>query len=332
MRRYLLCLLLAVAGVLAFGGASVAQEDAAEVFVMRIDGQIDGQTAEYVERVTSEAGEQGAEAVVIEIDTPGGALPATREIVQTETNARETPVITYVSPQGAGAVSAGAIVVMGSDLAAMAPQTSIGASTPVTFFGQEIPGPMGEKVTNDTVSLITGLATNHERNEEWAETAVREAASVNASEAEEMNIVEYVEPDLEAVLEAADGQTVEPKGITLQTAGASLVEKPKSFAERFGFSVWWIVIPSVLLVLGAASAVFAAIRTSRWRVSSGWESMIGEIGDVRRPVEKSGGMVFVHGELWSAVAEDPSYTPIETGTEVEVTGFRRTAVVVRPAR
>ena len=181
----------------------------------------------------------------MEINTPGGDLESTKEIVQAESNAENTPVLTYVTPRGADAASAGSVIVMGSDVAAMAPQSSIGATTPVSGSGRDLTGDLGQKVLNNTVSLITGLAAAHDRNEKWAEAAVREAASANAAEALDMNIVEYVEPDLRALLEAADGKTVKPKDITLDTANATLVQKPLNFKERFGFSMWWVIVPAI---------------------------------------------------------------------------------------
>ena len=315
-----------------FGAASSeAQEEKPEVFVAQIDGEIDGRTADYVGRVISEAGEAKAEAVVIEIDTPGGDLNSTKEIVQAESNAEKTPIFTYVTPRGADAASAGAIVVMASDVAAMAPQSSIGATTPISGLGRDLTGDLGQKVLNNTVSLITGLATAHDRNEKWAEAAVREAASANAAEALDMNIIEYVEPDLRAVLKAADGETVQPKGIELNTANATLVQKPLNFQERFGFSKWWVILPAVFLVLFLIGLTFTIVRTGRLRISTGREGMIGEVGTVRQTVDRSGGSVFVHGELWSAIPEDPETVPLEKGAEVEIAGFRRTSIIVRRA-
>jgi len=331
MKRFF-SLLLVLGAALSLGACEPDTKSAApEVYVVGVDGKIDARAAGYVERVVSEAGE--AEAVAIELDTPGGSLDHTQRIVEALSNAQETPVITYVSPQGAEAASAGTFIVMASDVAAMAPQTRLGAATPVTVFGGDIPGTLGEKVTNDAAALIRGLAEAHGRNEEWAEDAVRESASANAEEALEMGVVEHVEPDLGSVLEAAHGERVEPKGITLDTAGAMLVERPPTFGERFGVPLYAVVIPAVLVLLAAVGAALAVLRTSRWRVSTGREGMIGEIGVVRRPVTGvSGGMVFVHGELWGAVPEDPSTAPLETDTEVEIVGFRRSAVVVRPVK
>ncbi len=326
--------MLVLLGAALFLGACGASENgAAEVYLVRVDGEIGVRVAGYVERVVSEAEEAGARAVAIELDTPGGRLDHTERIVEALSNAERTPVITYVSPQGARAASAGTFIVMASDVAAMAPQTRLGAATPVTIFGGDIPGTLGEKVTNDAAALIRGLAEAHGRNEEWAEDAVREAASASAEEALEIGVVEYVEPDLGSVLDAADGERIEPKGITLDTAGATLVERSPTFKERFGIPLYAILLPAFLALLAAAGVVLAIFRTSRWRVSTGREGMIGEVGVVRRRVTgNSSGMVFVHGELWQALPEDPDGAPLEDNTEVEIVGFRRSAVVVRPAK
>jgi membrane-bound ClpP family serine protease len=334
MRRiYSWLFLLGAALFLGACGTSGAGNGAAEVYVVRVEGEIGARVAGYVERVVSEAEEAGARAVAIELDTPGGRLDHTERIVEALSNAERTPVITYVSPQGAEAASAGTFIVMASDVAAMAPQTRLGAATPVTAFGVDIPGTLGQKATNDAAALIRGLAEAHGRNERWAEDAVREAASASAEEALEMGVVEYVEPDLQSVLDAADGEPVEPKGITPDTAGATLVEIPRTFGERFGIPLYAVVIPVVLVLLAAGGTVLAVLRTSRWRVSTGREGMIGEVGVVRRPVTGgSAGMVFVHGELWQALSEDPDGGPLETDTEVEIVGFRRSAVVVRPTK
>ena len=331
MKRCLV-LLLGVALFLWGCGTPGVRSAAAEIYVARLDGQIDGRAAGYVERVISEAEEAEAQAVVITLDTPGGRLDPTQSIVESASNAEGTPVITYVSPQGARAASAGTFVVMASDVAAMAPQTTIGAAAPVNVFGRDIPGILGEKVTNDAAALIRGLAEAHGRNEEWAEAAVREAVSANAEEALEIGVVEYVEPDLETVLEAADGERVEPKGITLRTEGATLVEKPLTFRERFGVPVYAVAIPAVLAVLAVVGLGLVVLRTSRLRVRTGREGLVGEVGVVRKPITGlSGGMVFVHGELWRALPEkaEEALTP---GTEIEVVGFRRTAIVVRRAK
>ncbi|CAN5330263.1 hypothetical protein BH24ACT19_BH24ACT19_08860 [soil metagenome] len=326
-----LFLLPALISLGSWTGEPAAQDQSTEVHLAHIEGGIDGRTAAYVDRVISEAEDSGVGAVVLELDTPGGRLDSTQEIVKTESNAGEVAVLTYVAPRGAQAASAGTFVVMGSDVAAMTPQTRLGAAHPVDAGGGDILGTLGEKATNDAAALMTGLADAHGRNEEWAESSVRESASVDAREALELGVVEHVEPDLDSVLEAVDGETVEPKGITLRTSGATVVEKQMTFAERTG------IPPYVLWALAALAALFVLSvyltyrRMRRWRVSTGSEGLIGEIGTVRRPVVSGvGGLVFVHGERWRAFPEDHNGATIKTGAEVEVVALRNGAVFVRP--
>ncbi len=319
---------LGVFGLFGCGGPG-SDSAGGEVFVATVEGEINDRAANYVERVISDAEEADASAVAIELDTPGGALTATETIVEAMSGADETPVVVYV-PRGGAAISAGTFIVMASDVAAMAPGTRLGAASPVTAFGGDIPGTMGEKVTNDSVALITGLAESHDRNEKWAESAVRDAASENAEDALDMGIVEYIEPDLESVLASADGESVDPKGVSLDTANAALVQQSRTFRERFGVPLWTILAPIVLVACIIVGVALAAIRTSRWKIATGREGMIGEVGTVRRTVSGSGrGSVFVHGELWAALAEDKEAPPMEPGAEVEIVSFRRTDIVVR---
>lgn len=334
----LLVLLLAGLVLATFGiGFSTAQEAKPEVFVADAsetmgsrNNDLTKKTVSYLERVISEAEEADAAAVAVELSTAGGSITLMQDIVGAMNEAEDTPIVVYVTPQGTRAASAGTFILLASDVAAMAPDTRTGAATPVTFTGQDIPGALGDKSRNDAAALITSLAESHDRNAEWAEKAVRDAEAINAAEALDIGVIEYVEPDLRAVLEAADGEEVQPKGLTLDTANANLVQKPLTFEERFGFSTWWVIVPVVLLVLFAVSLTFAIFRTSRLRVSTGREGMIGEIGTVRQTVSASGGSVFVHGELWSAIPEDKDLPPMEKGAEVEIAGFRRTSIVVRP--
>ncbi len=326
-----LFLLLALISLGPWTAEPAAQDQSPEVNLARIEGRIGGRTAAYVERVISEAEDSGVGVVVLELDTPGGRLDSTQEIVEAESNAGNVAVLAYVTPRGAQAASAGTFVIMGSDVAAMAPQTRLGAAHPVDASGRDILGTLGEKATNDATALMTGLAGAHGRNEEWAESSVRESASVDAGEALELGVVEHIEPDLDSVLEAVDGETVEPKGITLRTSGAAVVEKPMTFAERTGvppYALWALAALAALFVL---SVSLTYRRMKRWRVSTGSEGMIGEVGIVRRPVASGvGGLVFVHGERWRAFPEDRNSATIKTGAEVEVVALRNGSVIVRP--
>lgn len=327
-----IALLVAVVAVVLLALSLTQGADEESVLVARIDGEINNSTAAYVERVIADGQEANARAVVFELDTPGGRLDSTERIMQAINNAGDMPVVTYVGPQGARAASAGTFIVMASDVAAMSPQTRLGAAAPVTAFGGDVPGAMGEKVTNDAVALITGAAAAHGRNEDWAERAVRESAADDAENALEMNVVDYVEPDLDAVLAAADGTTVEPKGLTLELAGVSQVEQSLTFSERWNISpylLWSIIVGGgALLVI----IVVGTYRSFSWKIATGTESMIGEVGRVRSPVVSgiSGGQVFVHGELWRAVPEDPDSKPLLADTEIEIVGFEHGRAVVRP--
>ncbi len=329
--------LVAVFVLLALWPAGAAAQEQNQVYVAdltqttdRNDG-LTRDSVEYLERVISDAEEADA-AVAVELDTSGGRLDHTEEMIGTITDAEQTPVIVYVS-RGARAASAGTFLLMASDVAGMGPQSRTGAATPISATGRDLPGDLGEKATNDAVSLITGLAEAHNRNAEWAEEAVREAASVNSGEALEMDIVEYVEPDLRSVLDAADGETAEPKGITLQTADAELVQNPLTFSERWGFSKWLLIVPGILILLGSLGVARAAVRSNRQRVTVGTESMVGEVGDIRRRVNADEpGVVFVHGERWRAFLESKDSPPLENGAEVEIVRFYRGGVIVRPAQ
>ncbi len=329
MKVMLACLL----AILLVGFSAPALAAKPEVYVARIEGPIDERTAGYVERVISSAERADARAVVLQINTPGGTLGATQEIVQAESNAEALPIISYVGPRGAQAASAGTFVVMGSDVAAMAPQTRLGAAHPVAADGGDIPGDLRAKATNDAAALMAGLAEAHGRNGGWAEDSVRESAAVDAAEALELGVVEHVEPDLRAVLEAADGERVGPKNVTLRLEGSAIVREPPSFAERTGIPRYVLWGAAALAALFAAAVAFTYLRMRRLPVSTGVEGMIGEVGTVRRPVlGNASGWLFVHGELWRAVPESPDLAPIKAGAEVEVVALRRGAVVVRPIK
>src|SRR5207248_7000432 len=130
------------------------------------------------------------------------------------------PVIVYVAPAGARAASAGAFITEAAALAAMAPGTNIGAASPVASGGADIGGTMGKKVTNDAAAFMRSLAQEHGRNADWAESAVREAAALPASEARAQNVVDLIAPDLADLLQQADGRNVRAAGaeVTLRTA------------------------------------------------------------------------------------------------------------------
>ena len=222
--------------VLALGISGIPSSDAlaqpqGAVWVTDAEGIVDPPLADYLEKVIGRAEDAQAEALVILMDTPGGLDTSMRQIIQAELDA-EIPVVVYVYPNGARAASAGVYIMMGADVTAMAPQTNLGAATPVSLSGE-----MGEtltrKVINDSVAYIRALAEEHGRNADWAEQAVRDAESLPAVEAEKIGVIEFVAEDLDTLLQELDGFETVPKGFTLQTADAPIHRVQMNWAERF---------------------------------------------------------------------------------------------------
>jgi membrane-bound serine protease (ClpP class) len=184
--------------------AQAAGADAV-VLRLRLNGVIDQVNAAYIEEGLQTAADSGAVAVLIEIDSPGGELTAMDEILKAIL-ASKVPVITWVTPEGARAGSAATFVTLAGDVAAMAPLTNIGAASVISGTGEDLPETLSRKVTNDAVARITELARDHERNVEWAESAVRDAASASVSEAIAMKppIVDLQAADTDALFAAID--------------------------------------------------------------------------------------------------------------------------------
>ena len=232
--------LIAIAGLLllACGGGSA---EPGAVHVSELDNDIGPVTADFVDRALDRAEENDAAVWILELDTPGGQVTATDDIVQRIEEAR-VPVVVFVSPAGARAASAGTFITMSGHVAVMAPSTQIGAATPVGGGGEDIEGSLGEKVTNDAVADIRGIAHLRQRNEEWAESAVREAVSVPAEEAVSLNVVDFIALDLADLIVQLEGREVvlagfvdgEPAGpsTTLRTAGTPIARTDMNLFEN----------------------------------------------------------------------------------------------------
>lgn len=249
--RWLLLLLL-------LGITPGGQAAPGAVWVLGIDDAIGPASADYLVRSLGQAQLQGAQLVVIRMDTPGGLDSAMRQMIKAIL-ASPVPVATFVAPSGARAASAGTYILYASHIAAMAPGTNLGAATPVQIGGP--PGPAREdkakgsddetlarKQVNDAAAYMRGLAQLRGRNADWAEKAVREAVSLSASEALRLNVIDQVADDLPGLLRKLDGQTLTVAGQTrqLQTAGASLVEHLPDWRTRV---LAVITNPSVALIL-----------------------------------------------------------------------------------
>jgi membrane-bound serine protease (ClpP class) len=209
-------------------------EVAPTIVVLEATGIVDQVMAGYLDDGVRVAGERGAAAVVIRIDTPGGALDATNRIVGSLLEA-PLPTIVWVSPAGGRAASAGTFITLAAHLAYMAPGTNIGAATPVTGEGEDIPGALGEKVLNDAIAKIRAIAEERGRNVEWAIETVEAARSSPASEAVELGAVDAIATTLEDVIADADGRTVRIRGTetTVSIAGAVADELPMNPFQAF---------------------------------------------------------------------------------------------------
>ncbi|MDO1495568.1 nodulation protein NfeD [Pseudomonas putida] len=249
--RWLLLLLL-------LGITPGGQAAPGAVWVLGIDDAIGPASADYLIRSLGQAQAQGAQLVVIRMDTPGGLDSAMRQMIKAIL-ASPVPVATYVAPSGARAASAGTYILYSSHVAAMAPGTNLGAATPVQIGGP--PGApkddkakgsddetLARKQVNDATAYIRGLAQLRGRNADWAEKAVREAVSLPASEALRLNVIDQVADDLPALLHKLDGKTLVVAGQPrqLHTASASLVEHLPDWRTRV---LAVITNPSVALIL-----------------------------------------------------------------------------------
>ncbi len=246
-------------GVLSLGIGTPSDVSAAagEVRVLIVDGIINPVSARYLVRGIEEATEEGDAAVLIELDTPGGLLDATQEITGALLNAR-LPVIVYVTPAGSHAASAGTFITMAAHVAAMAPSTRIGAATPVSGEGQELPDDLRTKIINDTAVYARSIAEARGRNADWAEEAVRNGVSVGATEALELDVVDLVARDRVELLDVIDGMTVRllDDDVTLATSGAVVVEEPMSPFEEFLVVLSDPNIALILLSLGTLGIYF----------------------------------------------------------------------------
>lgn len=230
---FLLIAMLAVGGVV---NSTTAEQGVPRVVLLNIEGTIGPAVGDYIERALHKANEQDIELIVLRIDTPGGLDLAMRSIIKQITTSK-IPVASYVSPGGARAASAGTYILYASHIAAMAPGTNLGAATPVQVGG--IPTPTGigkkdkekesasndpakQKVINDAAAYIRGLAQMHGRNQQWAEKAVREAASLSAEEALKENVIDLIAADFNDLLIQLNGYEIEVLGTrkVLVTEGA----------------------------------------------------------------------------------------------------------------
>jgi membrane-bound serine protease (ClpP class) len=235
-----LAALLALALAAATGAGALAQSSApaargsARVNLIEVDGSINPAVADFIDDSISRTLSDGAGALVIELDTPGGLLTSAQHIVKSLLGA-PVPVIVYVAPSGASAASAGTFITAAANIAAMAPGTTIGAAHPVEMGGENVTGAMGQKLENFTVSFGRSIARERGRNEEWMEQAVRHSAAIGEREALQKHVIDIVAPDLRSLLVQASGRKVTAGGkeVTLQIADATVHPLQMTLGQRF---------------------------------------------------------------------------------------------------
>ncbi len=246
--------IVTAAAVIVFCIAGFALAGEGDIYTQRVADAIGPGIADFVVKGIAQADREGAACLIIELDTPGGLVESMRKIVMA-IYAAKTPVVVFVSPSGARAASAGVMITMAADIAAMAPGTNIGAAHPVGGGGQEINETMAEKVTNDLVAFVKGIAQKRGRNAEWAEQAVRESVSVTEKEALEQKVIDLVAEDMEDLISKIDGKEIEGKG-TLNLAGSNRKEIQETIRTKILKTISNPNIAYILMMLGLAGIYF----------------------------------------------------------------------------
>ncbi|PKN76311.1 MAG: serine protease, partial [Deltaproteobacteria bacterium HGW-Deltaproteobacteria-10] len=251
---YILIMILSVTGV-----ASMASEKKPVFNMISLEGVITSPTAKYIATSIEEANKEGAEGLIVLLDTPGGMDTAMRDIAKSILNA-PLPVIVFVYPSGARAASAGVIITTAAHIAAMAPGTNIGAAHPVAIGigGGGMDKTMSKKIENDAAAYVRSIAKSKGRSEEWVEKAVRKSESITAEEALKLNVIDYVVPDVEKLLTAIDQKVIKLSGGTkkLSTKNAVINNKKMGTRQEILGAISDPNISYLLLLIGLAGLYF----------------------------------------------------------------------------
>jgi membrane-bound serine protease (ClpP class) len=260
--RLLIRLVLAVASLAWLLVAPAVRGSGKTVEVLHASGIVDNVMASYLADGIAGAGRDGAAAVVIELDTPGGSLESMRSIV-TALQESSIPTIVWVAPAGARAASAGTFITLAANLIYMAPSTEIGAASPVDQSGNDIPGTEGQKVKNDAIAYITSIAQARGRPVDWAVSTVDQAVSTPAAQAVSLHVADGIAASLDDVLSAANGKAVAVKGgqqVTVDVAGAATDEASMNPVQDLLHLLADPNIAFVLFTIGFYGLIFEVIH------------------------------------------------------------------------
>ena len=251
MAARILALCLVCCGLWVWCAAVTTGADAV-ITVHQVEGIINPVVVEYMTDSIRRAEEARAVAVIFQLDTPGGLVDSTREIVKALLNAN-VPTVLYVAPSGARAASAGTFITMAAHIAAMAPGTNIGAAHPVSGEGKDIEGDMRQKAENDLAAFARSIAEKRQRNVEWAEKAVRESVALTESEARAQRVVDVIAEDIPDLVQQLNGRqvTLVRETVTLHTAGATVRVQQMTWRQRLLAALSHPQIALMLLSLGS---------------------------------------------------------------------------------
>lgn len=245
MKNWWTIFLLLVSGFAGVMADPPAQSIPDAVTLIHVRGPISPTTTNYIVRGIASAKEAGHAALIIQMDTPGGLLESTKDIVQAMLASDDLPIVVYVAPRGASAASAGTFITMAAHIAAMAPATNIGAASPVQMGGGGMTDTvMQKKIFEYSESYIESIANQRGRNAEWAISAVRDGKSITGERAVEIGVIDLLAGDLTDLLDQIDGREV--AGKELNTKEANVIELSENFAEKV---LSFLIRPEIMLIL-----------------------------------------------------------------------------------
>ena len=225
-----------------------------DIYIIEVSDAISPGVAEYIKDGIESAENDEASCIIIELDTPGGLAESMRLIIQ-DILGSKVPVVVFVSPSGARAASAGVVITMAADIAAMAPGTNIGAAHPVGAGGKDISGKMSEKVINDMVAHAKSVAESRGRNEKWVEKAIRESVSATETEALKENIIDLIAKDTDDLIRQINGRKIKDKGV-LNLDQANIITVEPTLRTKVLRTISNPNIAYILLMIGLAGLYF----------------------------------------------------------------------------